>query len=35
MDSLRTLITAGRTYVNVHTTPNFAAGLIRGTIVRQ
>jgi hypothetical protein len=35
MDSLRTLINAGRTYVNVHTTPNFAGGLIRGTIVRN
>ena len=35
MDSLRTLINAGRTYVNVHSTPNFAGGLIRGTIVRQ
>ena len=35
MDSLRTLINAGRTYVNVHTTPGNAAGLIRGTIVRQ
>jgi hypothetical protein len=35
MDSLRTLINAGRTYVNVHTTPNYAPGLIRGTIVRD
>jgi hypothetical protein len=35
MDSLRTLINAGRTYVNVHTTPNFPGGLIRGTIVRD
>ena len=35
MDSLRTLINAGRTYVNVHSTPNFPGGLIRGTIVRD
>jgi hypothetical protein len=35
MDSLRTLINAGRTYVNVHTTPSNPAGLIRGTIVRN
>jgi hypothetical protein len=34
MDSLRTLINAGRTYVNVHTQANLA-GHIRGTIVRQ
>jgi Cu/Zn superoxide dismutase len=34
MDSLRTLINAGRTYVNVHTQAN-TAGHIRGTIVRD
>lgn len=34
MDSLRTLMNAGRTYVNVHTQAN-AAGHIRGTIVRD
>ena len=35
MDSLRTLIIAGRTYVNVHSTPANPGGQIRGTIVRQ
>lgn len=35
MDSLRTLMNAGRTYVNVHTTPSNPGGLVRGTIVRQ
>ena len=34
MDSLRTLINAGRTYVNVHTQANLG-GHIRGTIVRD
>jgi hypothetical protein len=34
MDSLRTLINAGRTYVNVHTQAN-PGGHIRGTIVRN
>lgn len=34
MDSLRTLMNAGRTYVNVHTQAN-AGGHIRGTIVRD
>ena len=34
MDSLRTLMNAGRTYVNVHTQAN-TAGHIRGTIVRD
>ena len=35
MDSLRTLMNAGRTYVNVHSTPANPGGQIRGTIVRQ
>jgi hypothetical protein len=34
MDSLRTLMNAGRTYVNVHTQAN-PGGHIRGTIVRD
>jgi hypothetical protein len=34
MDSLRTLLNSGRTYVNVHTQAN-TAGHIRGTIVRD
>jgi hypothetical protein len=34
MDSLRTLMIAGRTYVNVHTQAN-PGGHIRGTIVRD
>jgi hypothetical protein len=34
MDSLRTLMIAGRTYVNVHTQAN-TGGHIRGTIVRD
>ena len=34
MDSLRTLINSGRTYVNVHTQAN-PGGHIRGTIVRD
>ena len=34
-DSLRKAMDAGMAYVNVHSTPNFGGGEIRGQIVKQ